>query len=137
MEVNMNKTKTNNYKQGPKTVQTYFNFTYMYESETVDVCQSYRYLGLVLNESMDYTVTCKCIAQCRALGLFISTSKTYGGMPYECFIKLYLSLIPPILDYGAGIWGTGFSCINAMQHRAERFYWNVNFNNRFYYIVVL
>ena len=56
----------------------------------------YRYLGLVLNELMDYTVTCKII---------ISKSKAYGGMPYASFTKLYHSLLQPILDYGGGLFG--------------------------------
>ncbi len=44
-------------------------------------------------------------------------------MPYECFTKLCDSLVQPILDYGASIWGTKeFSCVNAVQNRASHDY---------------
>ncbi len=44
-------------------------------------------------------------------------------MPYECFTKLYDSLVQPILDYGASIWWTKeFSCVNAVQNRTSHYY---------------
>ena len=91
LEVNLSKTKIVHYRQGPKTPQTDFSFTY--GDNTVEVCPSYKYLGLVLNEFLDYGVTCKTIAQSasRALGLLIAKCKAYGGMPYECYTKLYHS----------------------------------------------
>ncbi len=44
-------------------------------------------------------------------------------MPYNVYTKLYDALMQPVIDYGAGIWGTkDFSCINCVQHRACRFF---------------
>ncbi len=38
----------------------------------------------------------------------------------------YDSLVQLILDYGASIWGTKeFSCVNALQNRASRYYTGV------------
>ena len=55
----------------------------------------------------------------RALGLFIHKSKQNGGFPFECFTKLYDSLVWPIIEYGSSIWGTyKRSCIEAVQNRA-------------------
>jgi CDP-diglyceride synthetase len=41
-------------------------------------------------------------------------------------IQLYDSLVWSIISYGAAIWGTKeYSCINAVQNRAMRFYLGV------------
>ncbi len=62
----------------------------------------------------------------RALGLLIAKYKAFGGLPYDCYTKLYYSLVQPIIDYGSSVWGTKeYSCINAIQHRACRFYMGV------------
>jgi hypothetical protein len=62
----------------------------------------------------------------RALGLVIGKSKSLGSLPYECYTKLFNAIVQPVIDYGSFIWGTkSFSCINAVQHRAERFFMGV------------
>ena len=62
----------------------------------------------------------------RALGLVIYKCKLNGGLPFKCFTKLYDSLVWPIIEYGASIWGTTTrSCINAVQNRASRYHLGV------------
>ena len=47
-------------------------------------------------------------------------------MPYDVFTKLYDSLVWPVISYGAAIWGDrSFSCIDAIQNRAMRFFLGV------------
>ena len=60
----------------------------------------------------------------RALGLVIHKSKqNYGVFPFECFTKLYDSLVWPIIVYGSSILGTcKRSCIEAGQNRARRYF---------------
>ena len=85
----------------------------------------YVYLGLVLEEHLNFSITASFVAQSvsRALGLLISKFKLIGGMPYNVYSKLYDSLVWSIVAYGAAIWGTQtFSCIEAVQHRAMRVY---------------
>jgi len=82
----------------------------------------------MLTDTLDYNVTAKHVAQSatRALGLIIAKFKALGGMPYEVFSKLYEACVWPTISYGAAIWGTReFSCINAVQHRAARFFLGV------------
>ena len=77
----------------------------------------YKYLGLIIDEFIDYNVTVKHISKhaSRALGSIIAKSKSLGGLPFKCFSKLYDSLVLPILTYGAAIWGhRSYSCINAV-----------------------
>ena len=76
-------------------------------------------------EFLGFDVTAKIVAQSasRALGLLIAKYNSMGGMPYDVFTKLYDSMVWPIISYGAAIWGTiSFSCINAVQNRAMRFF---------------
>ena len=83
------------------------------------------YLGLVLEEHLNFNVTASFVAQSasRALGLLISKYKAIGGMPYRVYTKLYDSLVWSIVAYGAAIWGTQtFSCIEAVHNRAMRVY---------------
>jgi hypothetical protein len=89
------------------------------------VTSSYTYLGLVFTEHLDYAVTAKHVAQAagRALGLVIAKCKVMGGVPYNVFTSLYDAIVWPVISYGSSIWGTNeYTCVNAVQHRAARFY---------------
>ncbi len=86
--------------------------------------ERYKYLGLILTELLDYHITASIVATSarRALGLLIAKYKPFGGLPYDCYTKLYDSLVQPIIDYGSSIWGTKeYSCINAIQDKTCRF----------------
>ena len=99
--------------------------------DTLSYAAQYKYLGLVLTEHLDYAVTTKIVAQSanRALGLLIAKSKAFGGLKHEPFTKLYESDVVPIISYGAAIWAThSYSCINAVQHGAARYFLNVGRN---------
>ena len=88
----------------------------------------YRYLGLVFTEFLDYGIMAKevSLSAGRALGLLIAKAKSNGGFPFGCFSKLYDSLVQPIIDYGASVWGqTEHGCINAIHNRACRFFMGV------------
>ncbi len=94
-------------------------------TEVIGTTDQYTYLGITLTELLDYNVTAKRIAQSagRALGLLIAKYKSIGGMPFDVYTKLFDSLVWPVISYGASIWGTkSYSCINAVQNRAMRFY---------------
>ena len=88
------------------------------------------YLGIVMNEFLDFNVTAKIVAQSasRALGALIHKVKINGGMPAITYEKLYNCSVQPIIDYGSAIWGfKDYSkcCINAVFNRACRFYLGV------------
>jgi hypothetical protein len=72
----------------------------------LDKVGSYKYLGLVLTEYLDFKVTAECVAKSasRALGLLITKSKAYGGMPFTCFKKMYECLVLPVIHYGSAVW---------------------------------
>jgi len=94
----------------------------------LSVVEKYTYLGILLTEHLDFNITAKHVAQSasRALGLLISKCKLVGGVPYNVFTKLYDSIVWPVISYCAGIWGIKqYSCIDAVQNRAMRFFLGV------------
>ncbi|MEW8546795.1 MAG: hypothetical protein AB2693_25050 [Candidatus Thiodiazotropha sp.] len=117
MTTNMDKTKVIHYRN-PSKQRTDFSFTFA--NQRIDVISWYRYLGLVLEEHMNYDVTAKAVAKdaSRALGL---ESKSAGGLLYSVFTRLYDTVVWSTISYGASIWGTKeYSCINGVQNQACR-----------------
>ena len=122
MKINVEKTKVVHFR-GKSVAQT--QHVFHIGDSVLEVVQRYKYLGLILTETLDYSVTATMVAQAagRALGLLIAKSKASGGMPYNVFSHLYDTLVQPVINYGAAVWGTQeFSCINAVQHRACRYF---------------
>ena len=77
------------------------------------------------DEFLDLDVTAKhvSVSAHRALGLLIAKDKCQGGFDYDIFTKLYDTMVSSIVEYGAAIWGhRTYSCIDAVQHRACRYY---------------
>ena len=125
MTINKDKTKVIHFRN-PAKQRT--NFQFSCGNQIIEITDSYRYLGLVIDEHLNYEVTAKAVAGAasRALGLVISKFKSAGGLPYNVFSKLYDSIVWSTISYGASIWGTKeYTCINAVQNRACRFFLGV------------
>ncbi len=59
----------------------------------------------------------------RVPGLLIAKSKVNGGMPYDCFTKLYDAFVISIITYGSAIWGfREYTCITNVHNRACRYF---------------
>jgi len=119
----VNPVKSNVVHFRPKSI-TRSAVNFICGENTLNTTAKYTYLGLLLDEFLDFNLTAKAVAQSagRALGLLIAKFKAYGGMPYKVFAKLYDIIIWPIIAYGASVWGTkSYSCINSIQSRAMRF----------------
>jgi hypothetical protein len=118
MKINPTKSNAMHYK--PNNVNR-TNFVFKCGPDNLECVQKYVYLGLTLQENLDYSVTAKFVAQSasRALGLLIAKYKSLGRMPYNVFTKLFDSLVWSVVAYGTTIWGNkSFSCIDSIQHRA-------------------
>ena len=122
MNVNEQKTKVMHFrKKGKACTKVNFNCG----NKTIDVCSQYKYLGLMIDEYLDYNVTAKHVSKSahRALGLLIAKDKAQGGFSYDIFTRLYDVMVNSIIEYGAAIWGQkSYSCINAVQNRASRYF---------------
>ena len=100
------------------------NVKFQVSNLTLKVVNQYKYLGLVLNEFLDFKVTAEIVAKSanRALGLLIAKCKAAGGIPFNCFERLYKSMVLPVIHYGSSIWGhNSYSSIDAVHNRACRF----------------
>jgi hypothetical protein len=73
----------------------------------LDIVSEYKYLGLMLNEHLNWDLTVKTLAASanRALGVLIAKSKQFGGFPFDVFTSAYNAMVRPILEYGCEIWG--------------------------------
>ncbi|XP_063415978.1 uncharacterized protein LOC134697626 [Mytilus trossulus] len=125
LTVNINKSKIMHFRN-PAVLQTKCIFSI--GGNSIECVKCYQYLGLLLTEYLDYQLMAKAVAKSasRALGLLIVKSKMHGGFQHKFFSKLYDTMVWSVISYGAGIWGTrDFSCINAVQNRAMRFFMGI------------
>ena len=125
MSVNFSKTKVIHFRNQSVDKSA---FQFKCGELNINYADSYKYLGLVLNEYLNYSVTAKYVAQSatRALGLLISKFKQSGGMPFDVYKKLYYTTVWSVISYGAAVWGVKeYSVINTVQNKACRFFLGV------------
>ena len=120
LQINPTKSKVVHFR--PKS-QNRSSFKFMCGPSSLETVPSYKYLGIWLNEHLDYQSCIKPLADSgrKALGLLIAKSKQFGNFPFEAFSSLYESLVVPRLDYAAGIWGyKPFPILQTIQNKAIR-----------------
>lgn len=125
MRVNPSKSQVVHFRKS-STLRT--NKIFTCGADKLEVVDSYKYLGLLLSEHLDYKLTVKTVVQSatRALGVLIAKSRAHGGLPYKVFSKLYDSLVWSVCDYAAAIWGSqNWNEVNVLHNKACRFYLGV------------
>ncbi len=125
LNLNMDKTKIVHYRSEKDNRS---NFNFKFGEKQVEYVNSYKYLGLWFEEHLNLIEMTKPLASSahRALGSLIAKFHAIGGMSHNVFSHLYDSLVHPVLNYGASIWGTtSFSHINSVQNKACRFFLGV------------
>jgi len=118
--VNNSKTNVIHFRREGQNV-TNFNFTLW--NQPVAVIETYRYLGLVVNEFMDITKTVQVLinAASRAYGSMLNKHFQIDGFTYDTYVKLYNALVIPVLTYGSSIWGnSNYQKCETLQHRVMR-----------------
>ena len=124
--VNVGKTKIIHFRT-LRNNRTDFEFTY--GNEKLEITNSYVYLGIMLNENLDYNATVTPLANSagRALGALINKCKNGRCLYYSTYTKLYNSCVSPILDYASGVWGyKSLNKLDTIQFRAMRFFMGVH-----------
>ena len=107
---NMSKTKIMHFRKSPVTRT---NYKFMFGDTDITHCDSYRYLGLELNESLDYShcVDVLSSASGRALGALVSRYYAINGLHYN---TLYKTVQQP-RGTGTGLRGCYMHCTDCAQ----------------------
>ena len=102
LSINSSKSKIIHYRFKGKQCS---NYKFMCGQYQLDYTDNYRYLGLWLNEHLNYDDMVKDLSKSasRALSALIAKYYHLGGMEFEVYTKLYMSLVVPVFTYGAAI----------------------------------
>jgi hypothetical protein len=109
------------------TPKTKFDFTL--GGLQLNIVDKYKYLGVILNDTLDYSYTAEALASAggRALGAIINKYKKANGLGFYTYSTMYKSCVYPILEYSSEIWGyKEYQIINKVQNRAIRTFLGVN-----------
>lgn len=126
MRINVNKSKILHFRIPSQTRTTY---DFKIGNISLEIVNRYKYLGLVLDEHLDFNTTSSILSESagRALGSICSKFKSNKGFGYNTYSKLFECGVAPILDYCSGVWGFGkHEKADTIQNRAIRFYLGVH-----------
>jgi hypothetical protein len=126
MRVNIKKTKIVHFRTKTQS-RTSFNF--MFNNEIIECVDKYKYLGIILDEHLDFNVIATVLASSasRALGSIYTKFSKLKGLGFSTFNILYHSGVVPVLDYCSSIWGyQNFGQIDTIQNQAIHFYLGVH-----------
>ncbi len=105
------------------------NFAFMYNDCRLETVTNYKYLGVIFDEHLNFSMCSKTLADSggRALSAIISKLKLSKNVGFKTFTKLYESCVVPVTDYGSGVWGK-FNCSHSdtIQNRAVRHFLGVH-----------
>jgi hypothetical protein len=102
---------------------------FKFGNKVLDIVQSYKYLGIYVNEHVDYkyTATMLAAAGSRALGSLRNRIYNLKNILLGTYTQLFTSGVTPILDYCAGVWGfENFKCVDDVQLKAARYFLGVH-----------
>ena len=105
------------------------DYIFKYGEQIIEYTSSYKYLGVIFNEFMNFTSCADALAESsgRALGGIIAKFKLLKDVGYKTFTKMFEAGVVPIMDYGAGVWGFGkYPSANVIQNRASRYFMGVH-----------
>ena len=126
LKVNISKSNIVHFR--PKR-KTYTKYRFKYDDHLLNIVDSYKYLGVYMDEHMTFDKCSRILADSagRALGGVISKGKTLRDCGYKTFTKLFDAGVLSILNYGAEIWGYGnFSKCDNVINRAMRYFLGVH-----------
>ncbi len=81
--------------------------TFYYKSDVLDNVTEYVYLGVLLHKSGSFTYAQKrlCLKGSKALCSLLSSVNVRSGTTPTTLLKLFDSMVRPILTYGSEVWG--------------------------------
>ena len=124
--INENKSQVVHFRKKSKQLTS---VTFKFGTKTLSTVPKYKYLGMFLNEFLDFSVPAKILADAgsRALGGIINKLQILKSFQYSTFSKLYDTGVKPIIGYAAGVWCyKNFERSSLVQRRAIRYYLGVH-----------
>ena len=101
LKINTNKTKAMIFEKGARSHHDF----YIYNT-VLDIVDSFKYLGITLFRNGNWYRTQKCISQHASFALFkLFTILRNIELPITQKIKLFDTLVSPILNFGSELWG--------------------------------
>ena len=106
LEINLNKTNVMHVRKKRKPQS---RFCFLLNLQPVSYCQSYKYLGVYINEFLDFnfSVSKQVDSAGRALGSIITKMIKNEGLPFNVYSLLYEACVCSISDYSAAVTGFG------------------------------
>ena len=126
--LSLNKDKTEVVHFRPSRVNK-SNTIFRYGQIELKTVSSYKYLGIILDEFLNFDLCTKALATAggRALGGIISKFKILKNVGFHTFTKLYNAGVTPVLEYSSGVWGyVKGEDIDHIQNRAMRYFLGVH-----------
>ena len=102
----INLSKTNIVRTKPRS-----SVIFTFNGDEIQYVSQYKYLGLLLNEHLDWSVCLEGIINKanRALALLNHRMRVTGGFHFRTYTLLFNQLVQPIVMSTACIWGHKFS----------------------------
>ncbi len=126
LSVNIDKTKIMHFRN---TNSPLTDFVFTYNERIIECVSEYKYLGILLDEHMNFSKTASLLANSagRALGTVINKVKSNKDLTLRSFTTLIDNCVIPVLSYGSGVWGQKYYKIcEDVILRACRFYSGVH-----------
>ena len=97
LKVNENKSNIVHFRKS-RAQQT--NFQFKYGNVNLTIVSEYKYLGVILDDHLKYTVCSKTLADSggRALSAVVSKFKQFKDIGYGCYTKMFDACVGPVLD---------------------------------------
>ena len=102
MEVNINKTKIIHFR---KKCCERIHVDYHLSGLNIEICENYKYLGIILNEFSDFTETANVLSEAagRAFSSLVINLYNKTDLMYSSYTKIYDSKLVPITDYCSSV----------------------------------
>ncbi len=126
LSVNADKTKVMHFRQKNRNRSSR---VFKVDEACLETVSQYKYLGVILDEHMDFAKTAELLANSagRALGSVINKVKLNKDLGFNTYTTLIDSCVMPIILYASGVWGLkSHKICEDVLLRACRFYSGVH-----------
>ena len=128
MTINPEKTKIMHFRTPRKTI---CNHKFLCCGMTIEYTASYKYLGIIFTEHLDWTKTIEnaSVSAGRSANYIVAKARSSGTFAYGVFTHLYSALVLPIIEYSSFLWGSkSYAQINKIQNNLMRSFLGVGRN---------